>query len=147
VVSKSGGTAETRNGMLEAQAAFAAAGLDSPPTPSPSPARLAARPPGRSPWLAQTVSHGRLDRRAHLGDERRRPVARGIAQGIDIDAFLAGARAMDNQPPATPNRRTTPPCAWPSCGTHAGGGRGTKDMVVLPYKDRSSCSRNTSSSW
>ena len=32
VISKSGGTAETRNGMLDAEAAFARAGLDIPAT-------------------------------------------------------------------------------------------------------------------
>jgi glucose-6-phosphate isomerase len=56
-------------------------------------------------------------------------------QGIDIDAFLAGAAAMD----AWTRRRDARanPAALLALMWHcAGGGRGRKDMVVLPYKDR-----------
>ena len=55
-------------------------------------------------------------------------------QGVDIDAFLAGAKAMDTHtrtaPPAT-NLAMTLALMW----YHAGNGKGSKDMVVLPYKD------------
>ena len=56
-------------------------------------------------------------------------------QGFDIDQFLAGAAAMDER---TRSRETAANAAmllalmW----YHAGNGRGQKDMVILPYKDR-----------
>src|SRR6202048_2591904 len=55
--------------------------------------------------------------------------------GFDIDNFLAGAAAMDE--------RTRPAEAGQNAAMllalmwhYAGNGRGEKDMVVLPYKDR-----------
>jgi len=56
-------------------------------------------------------------------------------QGIDIDAVLAGARAMDVATRARETKRNPAALlalAWYS----ATGGAGKKDMVVLPYKDR-----------
>jgi len=55
--------------------------------------------------------------------------------GIDVDAFLAGARAMDartrlEDPAANPAARLA--LAWHAVGN----GRGERDMVVLPYRDR-----------
>ena len=55
-------------------------------------------------------------------------------QGIDIDAFLEGAKAMDihtRQQDTTKNAAMQLALAW----HHAGNGKGEKDMVVLPYKD------------
>ena len=57
-------------------------------------------------------------------------------QGLDIDALLAGAARMRRSHPRRTTPCRTPPPSSPSCGTHAGGGQGKKDMVVLPYKDR-----------
>jgi glucose-6-phosphate isomerase len=56
-------------------------------------------------------------------------------QGIDIDAFLAGARDADV---ATRVRdpKKNPAARLAQCWHAAGRGRGEKDMVVLPYKDR-----------
>jgi glucose-6-phosphate isomerase len=56
-------------------------------------------------------------------------------QGLDLDAFLGGAAAMDEHtrtPEAASNAAMLLALMW----HHAGGGRGAKDMVVLPYKDR-----------
>eukprot|EP01035_Chromulina_nebulosa_P033885 gene33886-45390_t len=56
-------------------------------------------------------------------------------QGLDIQALLDGAAAMD----AVTRRTTTAenPAALLALAWHwATDGRGTKDMVVLPYKDR-----------
>ena len=56
-------------------------------------------------------------------------------QGFDIDRFLAGAAAMDEK---TRNEDVPQNAAmllalmW----YYAGEGRGAKDMVILPYKDR-----------
>jgi glucose-6-phosphate isomerase len=55
-------------------------------------------------------------------------------QGLDIDALLAGAAAMDaqtRQPDAAHNAAMRLALAW----FHASNGKGAKDMVVLPYKD------------
>src|SRR5438093_6390629 len=56
-------------------------------------------------------------------------------QGIDIDALLAGARDTDfvtRMYDTTKNPAALLALMW----YHAGNGKGTKDMVVLPYKDR-----------
>jgi glucose-6-phosphate isomerase len=56
-------------------------------------------------------------------------------QGVDVRGFLAGAAAMDEQTrtlPARQNAAMLLALMW----HHAGGGRGAKDMVILPYKDR-----------
>ena len=56
-------------------------------------------------------------------------------QGFDIDAMLGGARDADR---ATRVRdvNANPAALLALMWYHAGGGRGAKDMVILPYKDR-----------
>jgi glucose-6-phosphate isomerase len=56
-------------------------------------------------------------------------------QGIDIQAMLDGAAAMDI---ATRNHETAknPAALLALMWYHATGGKGEKDMVILPYKDR-----------
>jgi glucose-6-phosphate isomerase len=56
-------------------------------------------------------------------------------QGLDIDGMLAGARDMDA---ATRGRELTknPAALMALMWFHASGGRGQKDLVILPYKDR-----------
>jgi glucose-6-phosphate isomerase len=56
-------------------------------------------------------------------------------QGLDIDDFLAGAAAMDERNRAqdvTQNAAMLLALMW----YYAGNGKGDKDMVILPYKDR-----------
>jgi glucose-6-phosphate isomerase len=56
-------------------------------------------------------------------------------QGFDIDAFLAGAAAMDERtrvPDVAQNAAMLLALMW----YYVGNGKGEKDMVVLPYKDR-----------
>jgi glucose-6-phosphate isomerase len=56
-------------------------------------------------------------------------------QGVDVPQFLAGAAAMDAKTrslPAKQNAAMMLALMW----HHAGKGKGLKDMVVLPYKDR-----------
>jgi glucose-6-phosphate isomerase len=56
-------------------------------------------------------------------------------QGLDTESFLAGAAAMDEltrRPEPRGNAAMLLACMWFA----AGNGRGGKDMVVLPYKDR-----------
>jgi glucose-6-phosphate isomerase len=135
VISKSGGTPETRNGMLEAAAAYRALGLDLAPHA-----------------VAVTQDGSALDRRAReegflerfpmwdwVGGRTSETSAVGLLpaalQGIDTKALLAGAAAMDE----VTRRRDTQgnPAALLALAWHAvGEGRGSKAMVVLPYKDR-----------
>jgi len=135
VISKSGGTPETRNGMLEATAAYAAQGLAF----------------GRHA-VAITQEGSALDRHAQeQGFLERFPMwdwvggrtsvmsAVGLVpaalQGVDVDAFLAGAAAMDEATRRPEGRRN--PAALLALAWHVvGEGRGSKAMVVLPYKDR-----------
>ncbi len=56
-------------------------------------------------------------------------------EGFDIDNFLAGAAAMDERmrtPDAAQNAAMLLALMW----YYAGNGKGEKDMVILPYKDR-----------
>src|ERR1043166_7491588 len=56
-------------------------------------------------------------------------------EGFDIDNFLAGAAAMDERtriPDVTQNAAMLLALMW----YHAGNGKGDRDMVIIPYKDR-----------
>jgi glucose-6-phosphate isomerase len=135
VISKSGSTPETRNGMLEAKRAFAAAGLDF--------ARQAVAVTGAESKLDRTaVAEGWLARFPMwdwVGGRTSVTSAVGLLpaalQGIDIDALLEGARLCDAATRTTDTRRN--PAALLALMWHHGtDGRGAKDMVILPYKDR-----------
>ena len=56
-------------------------------------------------------------------------------QGLDIDDMLKGAAACDKVT-RTPNVEGNPAAQLALMWHFAGGGRGAKDMVILPYKDR-----------
>jgi glucose-6-phosphate isomerase len=56
-------------------------------------------------------------------------------QGLDIAAFLAGARECD-QITRVPDLEKNPAARMALMWYYASQGRGAKDMVVLPYKDR-----------
>lgn len=135
VISKSGGTKETRNGMLEAKEAYLHMGLDF--------SRHA---------VAITAAGSELDRQAEregwlkrfpmwdwVGGRTSETSAVGLLpaslQGFDIDAFLDGARICDE---LTRNVHTmkNPAALLALMWYHATGGKGSKDMVILPYKDR-----------
>jgi glucose-6-phosphate isomerase len=135
VVSKSGGTKETRTGMLETEAKFAAKGLQF--------AKHAVAITGigseldrnaeKNGWLARFPMYdwigGRTSVMSAVG---LLPMA---LEGFDIDGFLAGAAAMDERTRAadvTQNAAMLLALTW----YYTGDGRGTKDMVILPYKDR-----------
>ena len=134
VISKSGGTAETRNGMLEAKAAWEAAGLDF--------GKQSVAVTGLGSKLDQFAQSHNFITRFPMEDwvGGRTSVLSTVGlvpaaiQGIDIDQLLAGAAAMDvetRKTDATANAAMRLALAW-----HAGSnGKGEKDMVVLPYKD------------
>ncbi len=135
VISKSGGTPETRNGMLEARAAYARNRL-----------RF------EDHAVAITMEGSKLDQKATqdhwltrfpmwdwVGGRTSETSAVGLLpaalQGLDIDGMLAGARACDEitrVPDASRNPAAQLALMWHCVGK----GKGEKDMVVLPYKDR-----------
>ena len=135
VISKSGGTKETRNGMLEAEAHFRQAGLDFGQhavavTGIDSELDRYAR---SNKWLARFPMFdwigGRTSVMSAVG------LLPAALQGIDLDNFLAGAAAMDRHTREKDARRNAAmllALMW----HYAGNGRGEKDMVILPYKDR-----------
>ena len=135
VVSKSGGTKETRNGMLEAAAAYRDQGLAFAAhavaiTQDGSELDILAR---REGWIALFPMWDWVGgRTSELSAVGLLPAA---LQGIDVDAMLAGAAACDAQtrvPVVSQNPAALLALAW----YRETGGRGAKDMVVLPYKDR-----------
>ena len=56
-------------------------------------------------------------------------------QGLDIDRMLAGAKAMDIATRSTDTTKN-PAALLALMWYFATDGKGAKDMVVLPYKDR-----------
>jgi glucose-6-phosphate isomerase len=58
-----------------------------------------------------------------------------VLQGVPMERLLAGAAAMDAWTRETEPRKN-PALMLALMWHYAGQGRGTKDMVVLPYKDR-----------
>ena len=135
VISKSGGTKETRNGMLEARQAFAKAGLNF--------AAHAVAVTGSGSELDGTASQegwlaifpmwdwvgGRTSVTSAVG------LLPAALQGIDIDRLLEGARLCDR---STRSRvtRENPAALLALSWFHAACGKGSRDMVILPYKDR-----------
>ena len=59
----------------------------------------------------------------------------GALIGADLDAFLGGAAAMDAAT-RVPDLRTNPAALMAAAWYVAGEGKGRRDMVVLPYRDR-----------
>ncbi len=135
VISKSGGTPETRNGMLETEARFAKQGLDM--------AKQAVAVTGVGSKLDQYAeSNGwlaRFEMSDWVGGRTSVMSAVGLLPaalcGIDIDTFLKGAADMDEKTRSSSvadNASLQLALMW----HHAGNGRGEKDMVILPYCDR-----------
>ncbi len=135
VCTKSGGTPETRNGMLSVAEAYKNAGLDF--------AKHA---------VAITMFGSKMDKVAidekwlarfpmfdWIGGRTSELSAVGLLpaalQGVDIQAMLDGAAAIDI---ATRSKETAknPAALLALMWYHATNGKGEKDMVVLPYKDR-----------
>lgn len=136
VISKSGGTKETRNGMLEVAARCRAAAIAFAPHA-----------------VAVTGAGSALDREAAAAGWRRRfPMwdwvggrtsvtsAVGLLplalQGADCGSFLGGAAAMDRRTRAEADPRRNAALLLALMWHYAGRGRGDRDMVVMPYKDR-----------
>jgi len=135
VVSKSGGTAETRNGMLEAKTAYEKRGLDFAAhavaiTGDDSKLDQVAK---NENWIARFPMWDWVGGRTSvLGPVGLVPAA---LQGIDIDALLSGAKAIDTLT-RRPSIKENPAALLALSWFLATDGKGKKDMVVLPYKDR-----------
>lgn len=134
VISKSGGTPEPRNGMIEVQTAFAAQNLNFPP-------QAVAITGEGSKLDQQAKSEGWLDTfpmEDWVGGRTSEMSAVGLVpaalQGIDIRAMLAGAKEMDAAT-RVPKLKENPAALLALSWYFAGNGKGEKDMVVLPYKD------------
>jgi glucose-6-phosphate isomerase len=135
VISKSGGTKETRNGMLVAEAAYQKAGLKF-----------------SDHVVAITMSGSELDKVATAGQWLDRfpmwdwvggrtselstvGLLPAALQGIDIDGLLAGGRLADTAT-RRHNVNINPAALLALAWYESGNGKGVKNMVVLPYKDR-----------
>lgn len=135
VISKSGGTKETRNGMVEVKRCYERSGL-----------RFGAHA------LAITGEGSELDKTAISGEWLGRfPMWDWIGgrtselstvgllpaalQGVDIEALLAGAAACDEVTRRS-DTASNPAALMALMWYSAGNGKGIKDLVVLPYKDR-----------
>jgi glucose-6-phosphate isomerase len=135
IVSKSGGTKETRNGTLEVEDAFRRAGLSFPShavavTGEGSALELGARAAGyREIFPMWEWVGGRTSEFSAVG------LLPAALQGIDIEAFLDGARDMDRCTRA-PDLAKNPAALLAASWYAAGNSRGDRDMVILPYKDR-----------
>jgi glucose-6-phosphate isomerase len=135
VVSKSGGTPEPRIGMEQARARLESLG---------------------GSWQEQAVAVTMLGSRLDQLAEQEGWLARfdmfdwvggrtsitsavgllpGALVGADIHAFLDGAAAMDATTRVADLRRN-PAALMAAAWYVAGDGRGQRDMVVLPYRDR-----------
>jgi glucose-6-phosphate isomerase len=135
VISKSGGTPDSRNAMINTAAAFRRANLDF--------AHQA---------VAVTGAGSHLDRQAEaegwvarfpmwdwVGGRTSETSAVGLLpaalQGLDIDGLLAGAAACD-EVTRRHDTRHNPSALMALMWYHATDGHGKKDLVMLPYKDR-----------
>lgn len=135
IISKSGGTKETRNGQIIAKRAFEVAGLD-----------------WRKNFVAVTGAESELDKTAlsegwlarfpmwdWVGGRTSECSAVGLLplalQGFDLDQLLGGAAEMDRMTRERDTARN-PAALLALAWYHSGCGKGLKDMVVLPYKDR-----------
>jgi glucose-6-phosphate isomerase len=135
VISKSGGTKETRNGMLETAAAYQRAGLDF--------GKHAVAVTGAGSELDRfAVERGFIARFPMwdwVGGRTSELSAVGLLpaalQGIDVQAMLDGARACDAVT-RVPETRRNPAALLALMWYYATSGVGRKDMVILPYKDR-----------
>ena len=135
VISKSGGTPETRNGMLEAENAFSANGLDF--------AKQAIAITGEGSRLHKhATENGWLDFLPMwdwVGGRTSETAAVGLMpaalQGIDVDELLQGAGQMD-EITRQPDYRNNPAAMLALSWHYLTDGKGSRDMVILPYKDR-----------
>ncbi|MBW4551186.1 MAG: glucose-6-phosphate isomerase [Aphanocapsa sp. GSE-SYN-MK-11-07L] len=132
VISKSGGTPEPRNGMIEVQQKMMDLGINF--------ADHAVAVTGYGSHLAQLAEPwlGTFPMFDWVGGRTSELSAVGLLpaalQGIPIREMLAGAKEMDAAT-RVHDLKTNPAALLALSWYFAGEGKGKKDMVVLPYKD------------
>ncbi len=135
VISKSGGTKETRNGMLETAAFYKSAGLDF--------AKHAVAITGTGSELDNLASRegwiARFPMWDWVGGRTSVMSAVGLVPmallGIHVDDFLDGAAKMDVWT-RMDDPRKNPALLLALMWYRVGHGHGQKDMVILPYRDK-----------
>ena len=135
VISKSGGTKETRNGMLEARAAYERKGLNFE--------EHVCAVTGEGSALDQIAKDGGWLKRFPMwdwvGGRTSETSAVGLLpaalQGVCIDQLLSGAGACDELTRSS-DLSNNPAARLALAWFHCCNGKGEKDMVILPYKDR-----------
>jgi glucose-6-phosphate isomerase len=134
VTSKSGGTPEPRNGMIEVKKAYAEQNLDFAQyaiaiTSADSNLDKLAKSEG---WLARFPMYdwvgGRTSEMSAVG------LVPAALQGVDVRVMLEGAKEMDDATRVADVKKN-PAALLALAWYFSGNGRGEKDMVVLPYKD------------
>ena len=135
VISKSGGTKETRNGALLVKKIMQDENLEA-----------------EKHFIAITCKNSNLDKMAEsekwlkrfyfwdwVGGRTSQTSSVGLLpaslQGIDIDSFLEGASCADTLT-RNPEIKNNPGMILASLWYFIGEGKGSKDMVILPYSDR-----------
>jgi glucose-6-phosphate isomerase len=134
VASKSGGTVETRNGMIAAMRWVEAAGLPWAPraVAITTPGSALDRKAAAEGWLARLPLWDWVGGRTSVtGTVGLAPMA---LAGWDWRGLLRGAAEMDAwcRGPAEQNPAAQLAMAWFA----AGGGRGARALVIEPYRDR-----------
>jgi glucose-6-phosphate isomerase len=133
VVSKSGGTAETRNGMILARRAYEARGIDF------ASRAVAITQDGSALHREATAWRARFPMWDWVGGRTSVCSAVGLLPaelaGVDTTALLDGAAAMDEWT-RTPSVDDNPAALLAGAWFVLGHGRGDRAMVVLPYSDR-----------
>jgi glucose-6-phosphate isomerase len=135
VISKSGGTAETRNGAVETAAVYQQMGLDFAKHAvaiTCDGSKLFQQAKSES-WLEIFPMYDWVGGRTSLfSTVGLVPMA---LQGVEIGEFIAGGSKMD-QITRQNSEFKNPAMLLAAMWYFAGDGLGKKDMVILPYKDR-----------
>ena len=134
VISKSGGTPETLNGMIEAQRAYERAGLDFAEHAVAITGEGSVLDKQAQNWLQRFPMWdwvgGRTSVMSTVG------LVPAALQGLDVEQFLKGAAHADRLGRKSADPRQNPAMALALAWYRGGDGKGSKDMVILPYKDR-----------
>ncbi|MEX0271344.1 glucose-6-phosphate isomerase [Leptolyngbyaceae cyanobacterium UHCC 1019] len=134
VTSKSGGTPETRNGMLEVKHAYELQNLNFPKHAVAITMQGSKLDElgGMEGWVAEFPMFdwvgGRTSQFSAVG------LLAASLQGIDVRAILQGAKDADSAT-RIPDLKQNPAALLALAWYYAGNGKGERDMVILPYKD------------
>jgi glucose-6-phosphate isomerase len=135
IISKSGGTKETRNGMLVAENAFKQAGLHfgQHAVAITTLGSALDQHAVENKWITQFPMWDWVGgRTSELSAVGLLPAA---LQGIDITILISGAYKCDAATRIA-NVKENPAAQLALAWYESGNGKGGKNMVVLPYKDR-----------